>query len=152
MILLAGIPDLDSSPSARTDVSRRTSDRASGPRNQTWTPPGASCLRCSGLLVPSYTASLERDVIGTLVTLWRCVNCCDCIDHNILANRWKGPVPARETADSRASIVFPLPVKDGVLEVRMPKTEEAKKNAITVTIDHVLVSRVSSHERGSRHG
>jgi hypothetical protein len=61
-------------------------------------------------------------------------------------------VPARETADSRASIVFPLPVKDGMLEVRMPKTEEAKKKAITVKIDHVIVSRVSSHERSSRHG
>lgn len=150
--MLPGIPDLDSSPSARTDVSRRTSDRASGPRNQTWTPPGASCLRCSGLLVPSYTASLERDVIGTLVTLWRCVNCGDCVDRDILANRWNGPMSARETADSRANIVFPQPVKNGVLEVRMPKTEEAKKNAITVKIDHLLVSRVSSQERSSRHG
>jgi len=27
------------------------------------------------------------------------------------------------------------PVKNGVLEVRMPKTEEAKKKAITVKID-----------------
>ena len=152
MILLAGFTDLDSSPPALTDVSHRAPDREKGPRNQTWTPPGASCLRCSGLLVPSYTASLERDVIGTLVTLWRCVNCGDCVDRDILANRWKGPVPARETAGSRANIVFPQPVKNGVLEVRMPKTEEAKKNAITVKIDHVLVSRVSSQERSSRHG
>jgi heterodisulfide reductase subunit C len=105
------------------------------------------------LLVPSYTASLERDVIGTLVTLWRCVNCGDCVDRDILANRWNGPMSsARETAGSRANIVFPQPVKNGVLEVRMPKTEEAKKNAITVKIDHVLVSRVSSQERSSRHG
>ena len=97
-----------------------------GPRNQTWTPPGTCCLRCGGLLVPSYTASLERDFTGTPVTLWRCVNCGDYIDHDILANRWKGPVPARETADSSANIVFPLPMEDGVLEVRMLKTEEAK--------------------------
>ena len=40
----------------------------------------------------------------------------------------------------------------GVIEVHMPKTEEAKKNAITVKFDHLLVSRVSSQERSSRHG
>ena len=61
-------------------------------------------------------------------------------------------MPTRETADLRANIVFPQSVKNGVLEVRMPKTEEAKKNVITAKIDHVLVSRVSSHERSSRHG
>jgi len=152
MILLAGIPDLDSSPSALTDASRRTSDRERGPRNLTSASSGVSCLRCGGWLVPSYTASLERDVTGTPVTLWRCVNCGDCVDRDILANRWNGPMPARETADSRANIVFPQPVKNGVLEVRRPKTEEAKKKAITVTIDHGLVSRASSHERSSRHG
>jgi hypothetical protein len=152
MTLLTGIPDRDSgsSPSAWTDASRQASDR--DPRNQAWTPPGASCLRCGGLLVLSYMASLEMDLSGRPMRLWRCVNCGDCIDHGILANRWNGFVPARETADSRANIVFPQPVKNGVIEVRMPKTEEAKKNAITVTIDHVLVSRVSSHERSSRHG
>ena len=150
--MLAGFPDLDSSRPVLTNASRRTSDREVKPRNQAWTPTGASCLRCGGLLVLSYMASLESDLSGRPMRLWRCVNCGDCIDHDILANRWNGPVPARETAGSRASIVFPLPVKDGVLEVRMPKTEEAKKNAITVTIDHALVSRVSSHERSSRHG
>jgi hypothetical protein len=97
-------------------------------------------------------ASLESDLTGRPMRLWRCVNCGDCVDRDILANRWNGPMPARETADLRANIVFPQPVKNGVLEVRMPKTEEAKKNAITVTIDHVLVSRASSHERSSRHG
>ena len=150
--MLPVIPDLGSSPSARTDASRRTPDRERGPRNQAWTPPGACCLRCGGLLVLSYMASFESDLSGRPMRLWRCVNCGDCIDHDILANRWNGPVPARETADSRANIVFPQPVKNGVLEVRMPKTEEAKKDAVTVKIDHVLVSRVSSHERSSRHG
>jgi hypothetical protein len=152
MILLAGIPDLDSSPSALTDTSRRASDRDRRPRNQASTPPGTCCLRCGGLLVLSYVASLESDLSGRPMRLWRCVNCGDCIDHDILANRWNGPVPARETADSPANIVFSQPVKNGVLKVRMPKTEEAKKNAITVTIDHALVSRVSSHEGSSRHG
>ena len=150
--ILLVIPDLDSSPSALADASRRTPDWERVPRNLTSASPGACCLRCGGLLVLSYMASLESDLSGRPMRLWRCVNCGDCIDHDILANRWNGPVPARGTAHSRASIVFPLPVKDGVLEVRMPKTEEAKKNAITVTIDHVLVSRVSSHERSFRHG
>ena len=123
-----------------------------GPRNQAWTPSGTGCLRCGGLLVLSYMASLESDLSGRPLRLWRCVNCGDCIDHDILANRWNGPVPARETADSPANIVFSPPVKNGVLEVRMLKTEEAKKNAITVTIDYARVSRVSSHERSFRHG
>jgi hypothetical protein len=150
--MLLVIPDLGSSPSARTDASRRTSDRDRGPRNQAWTPSGTCCLRCGGLLVLSYMASLESDLSGRPMRLWRCVNCGDCIDYDILANRWNGPVPARETADSRANIVFPQPVKNGALEVRTPKAEEAKKNAITVKIDHVLVSQVSSHERNSHHG
>jgi hypothetical protein len=45
-------------------------------------------------MVPSYTASLERDVTGTLVTLWRGVNYGDYVDHDILANRGKGPLSA----------------------------------------------------------
>jgi hypothetical protein len=150
--ILLVIPDLDSSSSALIDASRRTPDRERMPRNLTSASPGACCLRCGGLLVLSYMASLESDLSGRPMRLWRCVNCGDCIDYDILANRWNGPVPARETADSRANIVFPHPVKNGVLEVRMPKTEEAKKEAITVKINHILVSRVSSHERSSRHG
>ena len=148
--MLLVIPALDSS--ALADASRRTSDRERGPRNLTSASPGACCLRCGGLLVLSYMASLESDLSGRPMRLWRCVNCGDCIDHDILANRWNGPVPARETADSRAHIVFPQPVKHGVLEVRRPKTDAAKKHALTVTIGHVLVSRVSSQERSSRHG
>ena len=123
-----------------------------GSRNQDWTPPGASCLRCSGLLVPSYTASLERDFTGTPVTLWRCVNCGDCVDRDILANRWNSPVPACETADSRANIVLLQPVKNGVFEVRRAKADAVKRHTSTVKIDHVLVSRISSHERSSHHG
>lgn len=55
--------------------------------------PGLACLRCGGLLVTSFTASLERDTTGTPVTLRRCVNCGDCVDPFILANREKGPGP-----------------------------------------------------------
>jgi hypothetical protein len=102
MIRLTGSQDIDSSPPTLTDASRRTPDRERAPRNQAWTPPGASCLRCGGLLVLSDMASLERDLTGRPMTLWRCVNCGDCVDRDILANRGKGPVPACETAD-RAS-------------------------------------------------
>ena len=80
-----------------------TPDREEGLRNKAWTPPGESCLRCSGLLVPSYLASLESDVTGKPMRLWRCVNCGDYLDNDILANRWKGLVPACETADSGAT-------------------------------------------------
>jgi ferredoxin len=111
-----------------------------GPNTQAWTPPGASCLRCGGLLASSYTESLERDIIGELVRQWRCVNCGDCLDSIILANRWKSPVPACETADQHAAIVCRQPVMTGVLEVRVPKANEGKKTAITVKINRVLVS------------
>jgi len=152
MTLLVGSSDLDSSPLVLPDPSYRGADRDRGPRNQAWTPSGTCCLRCGGLLVLSYMASLESDLSGRPMRLWRCVNCGDCVDHDILANRRNGSKPARETTDLRANAAFPQPVKNGVLEVRMPKTEEAKKEAITVKVDHVLVSRVCSHERSSRHG
>ena len=98
MTLFAGAPDFDSSPPALPDSSRQAPDRKRGPRNQAPAQPGEFCLRCGGLLVPSYTASLERDVTGTPMTLWRCVNCGDCVDRDILANRGKGPGSARVRA------------------------------------------------------
>lgn len=103
MIWYAGSPGIDSSPSGLTDAFRLAPDRGRGPRNKAGTPPGESCLRCGGLLVPSYLASLESDVTGKPMRLWRCVNCGDYLDSDILANRWKGPVPACETADSHAT-------------------------------------------------
>lgn len=57
-----------------------------------------SCLRCGGLLVADYSASLACDSAGTLVTLWRCVNCGNCLDRFILANRLLSPMPARRRA------------------------------------------------------
>ena len=123
-----------------------------GPNNQAWALPDASCLRCGGLLVLSYLASLESDLSGRPMRLWRCVNCGDCVDHDILANRRNGSKPTRETVDLRANAAFPQPVKHGALNVQMPKIETAKKDAITVTTDPVLVSRLCSHERSSRHG
>jgi hypothetical protein len=95
MTLLAVSPEIDSSPPALTDASRRTPNRERVPRNLTSASSGASCLRCGGLLVPSYMASLESDLSGRPMRLLRCVNCGDCIDHDILANRWMGTEPAR---------------------------------------------------------
>lgn len=95
MILLTGFPNIDSSPPALTDTSHRAPSRESGPRNKAWAPPDEFCLRCGGLLVPSYMASLESDLTGRPMRVWRCVNCGDCVDSEILANRWKGSIPAR---------------------------------------------------------
>jgi len=98
MTLLTGSLDIDSSLPVPPDVSQRAADRDSQPRNQALAQPGACCLRCGGLLVPSYTTALERDVTGRPVMLWRCVNCGDCMDRDILANRERAPGSARVRA------------------------------------------------------
>ena len=89
MILLAGLPTIDASPPVLSDASHRAADRDVEPCNKALVPPGKFCLRCGGLLVSSYTANWERDVTGKPMTLWRCVNCGDCVDHDILANQGK---------------------------------------------------------------
>lgn len=98
MILLTGPSDIDSSPRLLPELSHQAPDRESKPCNKVSAPPGELCLRCGGLLVPTCSASLERDVTGKQVTLWRCVNCGDCVDNNILANRGKRPGPNRQRA------------------------------------------------------
>jgi hypothetical protein len=95
MTLLTGSPDTDSSPAALTGTYRRALQPARGPRNKTSRPPDAPCQRCGGLMVLSYTAALEWDVTGELMTLWYCVNCGDCLDTCILVNRGKASVSAR---------------------------------------------------------
>lgn len=84
MSQLAGSPNVDAASQAASLA----------PHILPPTRPGTSCLRCGGLLVHSYTASLERDISGSLVMLWRCINCGNCTDGFILANQWKGPGPA----------------------------------------------------------
>jgi len=98
MTLHAGSSYIGSFPSVLPDTSRQTADRDREPRNKTSAPPGGFCLRCGGLLVPSYTASWEREVTAKPMTLWRCVNCGNCLDRDILANRGKGPGSARVRA------------------------------------------------------
>ena len=87
MTLLTDAPAIDTSPPVLPDASHRATDRDVEPRNKASVPPGGFCMRCGGLLVPSYTASWERDVTDKPMTLWRCVNCGDCVDCDILANR-----------------------------------------------------------------
>lgn len=98
----------DSAPFALSDVSRRTAARATQPRKRASALSDTSCLRCGGLLVPSYTASLERDFIGAPERLWRCVNCGDCVDPEILANRGALVLPARQRARPRPHVPIPL--------------------------------------------
>ncbi len=66
--------------------------------NKASAPPDKGCLRCGGLLVPSYTLPMEQDAAGNPMTVWRCVNCGDCVDHHILFNRRKNSVSARMRA------------------------------------------------------
>jgi hypothetical protein len=89
----AGSPKIDATRPALTDLSRlapglekESCDIASIPSHE-------PCLRCSGLLVRSYTAALESDLTGRPIEVWRCINCGDCLDSDILANRWKAPEP-----------------------------------------------------------
>ena len=103
-----GYADIGSAPLTLSDVSRRTGARAAEPRNQAAAPSDTSCLRCGGLLVPSYTASLERDFIGAPEMLWRCVNCGDCVDPEILANRGAHVLPARQRARPRTYVPIAL--------------------------------------------
>lgn len=139
MILHTGSASLNAPPSVQTDAFRLTPDREKRLRNKTWTPSGESCLRCSGLLVLSYMAALESDLTGKPMTLWRCLNCGDYVDHDILANRSKSPVPAGETEDPQPTIVCWQPVKTDVLEVRVLRSSQRKKAAIIAKIDRVLV-------------
>jgi hypothetical protein len=76
MNLLADSPDFRTSDPTPADVSRQEADQDKAPSAK-------FCL---------------RDVTGKLLTMWRCVNCGDCVDSDILANRWKNPVPARQRA------------------------------------------------------
>ena len=88
MILFGGASNIDSSLPALPAAVRRAPDRKRGPRDQTQATPGQGCRRCGGLLVLSYTATFERDSDGSPIRLWRCINCGDCTDSDILANRW----------------------------------------------------------------
>lgn len=91
MTLPAFSPTSDASPSTlTTNPPRWGADREKESPNKAWAPPDTCCLRCGGLLVPRYTSLLERDAAGKPMTLWHCVNCGDCVDHNILANRENG--------------------------------------------------------------
>lgn len=125
MILLAGFSDIDSASPALADTHRRASRRERGPRKKSSPPPDESCRRCGGLMVPSYTASLESDCTGKPMTLWRCVNCGDCVDACILANRWKGGGPARPHERPRTGRRYAGQPRGGGRGIRASATRRA---------------------------
>lgn len=92
MSLLDDTPINDSPLPALPDSSRLIPDRNKETLYEAPTPSGEACLRCGGMLILSYTATMERDIIGRPMRLWRCVNCGDCMDSCILANRRNRPV------------------------------------------------------------
>jgi Zn ribbon nucleic-acid-binding protein len=76
------------------DESGQAPDRESDQYSKVSVPSGSSCPRCSGLLIHDYdAAALGREDKGTPVMVRRCVNCGNCIDFAILANRGKCPQP-----------------------------------------------------------
>lgn len=99
MITRAGAPNLDLSSSALFDAPRQIpGQERREPRKRVTTLPNECCLRCGGLLMPSYTLSMDRDPTGNPKMMWRCINCGDCTDHGILANRRKGAGSAQMRA------------------------------------------------------
>lgn len=98
MTLLTAFPTVDASTPVPTDTSHGAADRNVDPHNQTSTLLGKFCLPCGGLLVLSHTSSLERNVAGTTMTLWPCVNWGNCVDRDILANRGNDSRSARVQA------------------------------------------------------
>lgn len=103
-----GLAPVESLPFTLSDVSRRATARAAPPRQQASAPSDMSCLRCGGLCVPSYLSSLERDGIDAPEMLWRCVNCGDYVDPEILAHRGAQVLPARQRARPRTPVPIPL--------------------------------------------
>ena len=80
MILLAGSPNIDSSPPTLTDASLLTPDLDRGQPNKASAPHGESCLRSGGLLVRSCALflkyghtdrSMTSGALSTAATTWR---------------------------------------------------------------------------------
>jgi hypothetical protein len=91
------------------DSSPRPPDRKSEPHNKVSAQPDESCPRCAGLLVLDYTTPTEWYITGIPIRLRRCVNCGNCMDLDIMANRMKGPEPARpRTRRARPPTGIPL--------------------------------------------
>jgi hypothetical protein len=45
------------------------------------------CRRCSGMMIATYADLLSRSQTGEDVIVWRCVNCGDYVDRQVLMNR-----------------------------------------------------------------
>lgn len=63
-----------------------------------------SCHRCRGLMVPEYAAELGDFVSSYPLLCWRCLNCGELLDDQILANRHVNMTQARlQTASASRS-------------------------------------------------
>lgn len=49
----------------------------------------SECHRCGGMMVETYADLISPSEIGEGVVLWRCVNCGDYVDRQILLNRFR---------------------------------------------------------------
>jgi hypothetical protein len=77
------------------NISRQATDPVNGLRRKVSAPPDAPCPRCGGLMIQEYGMSWEWKDRGQTVTSRRCINCGNCLDLDILANRGKSSLPAR---------------------------------------------------------
>lgn len=53
-----------------------------------------SCDRCRGLMVAEYALEVGDLVAGYPLVCWRCLNCGELLDKQILANRRRSPAQA----------------------------------------------------------
>ena len=82
-------PDSQPTLAAVTTPRRRLHDGHVRPSDGEPSLPEPPCWRCDGLMVPCYTNSLEPRIEGIPIAMWRCINCGECLDTQILANRSK---------------------------------------------------------------
>lgn len=54
-----------------------------------------ACRRCGGMMIATYTDLLSPGETGEHATGWRCVNCGEYVDHQVLLNR-SGHLPPRD--------------------------------------------------------
>ena len=60
-----------------------------------------TCARCRGLMVPSFTDSLQLEIVEKSgAAAWRCVNCGEWIDATIVTNRKSAGRPGGASSSS----------------------------------------------------
>lgn len=70
-----------------------------------------SCRRCKGLVVKTYGLDVGGTCEPVMIELWRCVQCGDIFDEQILKNHRKREAESLEGLwHSESRIKFPIPV------------------------------------------